>query len=265
MTHKLTDKLWSAGLIRSGKECGELADTELADTLITDFIKQHDEELKAEWAVDEYYKHETLDFIKYAEMKGYWSIENRKSQAEWLKMKRGIGTIGYISDANIDTAFGLEPEKPCSCFDGSGIICKEHFYKKDPETKDYDRALVTYIAENYVPKPVSTNKEFNPQGIDAVVWAKEFVRLHRHNIKYPLDEETMIGWFANAIMAGMDEKERRMEKSHIRKDEVELDEEKVLDMIYEFRVDYGGTHIPFENIKPLAKALCSRGKDVTKK
>lgn len=48
--------------------------------------------------------------------------------------------------------------------------------------------------------------------VDANVWAKEFVRLHKHNIQYPLDEETMRGWFANAIMAGHDEEHRRLKE-----------------------------------------------------
>lgn len=42
--------------------------------------------------------------------------------------------------------------------------------------------------------------------IDAQVWAKEFMRLH--GISYP-DEQNMVGWFANAIMAGFDEGKRR--------------------------------------------------------
>lgn len=36
----------------------------------------------------------------------------------------------------------------------------------------------------------------------------------------------------------------------------EIDEEKVLKMMFDYRVDYGGTNIPYENIKPLSKAIC---------
>lgn len=38
---------------------------------------------------------------------------------------------------------------------------------------------------------------------DATVWAKEFMRVNaEHNVAE--DEETMVGWFASAIMAGYD-------------------------------------------------------------
>ncbi len=36
---------------------------------------------------------------------------------------------------------------------------------------------------------------------DAVVWAKEFMRVTKGSV----DEEDMIGWFANAIMCGWDQ------------------------------------------------------------
>lgn len=39
--------------------------------------------------------------------------------------------------------------------------------------------------------------------MDAVVWAREFMRLYR-KFGYEPDEQTMIGWFANAIMCGYD-------------------------------------------------------------
>jgi len=40
---------------------------------------------------------------------------------------------------------------------------------------------------------------------DAQVWAREFVKIVRENPSIPTDEGTMIGWFANAIMAGYDD------------------------------------------------------------
>jgi len=40
---------------------------------------------------------------------------------------------------------------------------------------------------------------------DAQVWAQAFVETIRENPTIPEDEGTMIGWFANAIMAGYDE------------------------------------------------------------
>lgn len=39
---------------------------------------------------------------------------------------------------------------------------------------------------------------------DAKVWAEEFVKLCQINPSVAIDEGTMIGWFANAIMAGYD-------------------------------------------------------------
>lgn len=41
---------------------------------------------------------------------------------------------------------------------------------------------------------------------DAQVWAATFVKMIKENPEIPADEGTMIGWFANAIMAGMDSK-----------------------------------------------------------
>jgi hypothetical protein len=55
--------------------------------------------------------------------------------------------------------------------------------------------------------PVELKDKFNPQSMDAVVWAKEFCRIN-HNI---VDEDTMRGWFANTIMAGYDEARRKYE------------------------------------------------------
>ena len=59
---------------------------------------------------------------------------------------------------------------------------------------------------------------FNLQSMDAKVWAREFMRVYRHNEKNKpqnvelIDEGFMLGWFANAIMAGFDEANRRKEK-----------------------------------------------------
>jgi len=38
--------------------------------------------------------------------------------------------------------------------------------------------------------------------IDADVWAKEWLKTIKKNPSIPTDEASMIGWFANAIMAG---------------------------------------------------------------
>ena len=48
-------------------------------------------------------------------------------------------------------------------------------------------------------------KEFNLCGtIDAKVWAEEFIKTIKKKPKIAKDEGAMIGWFANAIMAGYD-------------------------------------------------------------
>jgi len=39
---------------------------------------------------------------------------------------------------------------------------------------------------------------------DARIWAKEFVKTVKNKPEIATDEDTMIGWFANAIMAGFD-------------------------------------------------------------
>jgi len=47
---------------------------------------------------------------------------------------------------------------------------------------------------------------------DAKIWAEEFVKLVKHNPSVPLDESCMLGWFANAIMAGYDKAREVYEK-----------------------------------------------------
>jgi hypothetical protein len=60
-------------------------------------------------------------------------------------------------------------------------------------------------------------EKFDPQSMDAVVWAKEFMRIYlsfrnAEGRLFYIDEELMRGWFANAIMAGYDEVRRKYEK-----------------------------------------------------
>jgi hypothetical protein len=54
--------------------------------------------------------------------------------------------------------------------------------------------------------------KFDPQSMDAVVWAKEFMRIYWENNPqlYYITEDLMLTWFANAIMAGYDEAHRRI-------------------------------------------------------
>ena len=51
-----------------------------------------------------------------------------------------------------------------------------------------------------------------PQTIDASVWAKQWMRAFTADPLIAADEATMLGWFANAIMAGYDEAQRRAER-----------------------------------------------------
>jgi hypothetical protein len=46
-------------------------------------------------------------------------------------------------------------------------------------------------------------------GIDARKWALEFQSIAKEKYNVTLDEAWLIGWFANAIMAGFDEGGRR--------------------------------------------------------
>lgn len=51
------------------------------------------------------------------------------------------------------------------------------------------------------------------QSFDARDWARSFVASVREKPDLPTDEYTMVGWFANAIMRGWDERERRYERT----------------------------------------------------
>lgn len=48
-----------------------------------------------------------------------------------------------------------------------------------------------------------------PQSIDAETWADEWLKTIREHPEVPTDKGAMIGWFANAIMAGYDTAQHR--------------------------------------------------------
>lgn len=48
-----------------------------------------------------------------------------------------------------------------------------------------------------------------PHTMDAQVWAREWLKTLAENPGIATDEATMIGWFANAIMAGYDTAQSR--------------------------------------------------------
>lgn len=47
-----------------------------------------------------------------------------------------------------------------------------------------------------------------PDTLDARIWAKEWLKTIKKRPNIPTDEGTMIAWFANAIMAGYDYRNR---------------------------------------------------------
>ncbi|QZE11379.1 hypothetical protein SEA_JADA_9 [Streptomyces phage Jada] len=55
---------------------------------------------------------------------------------------------------------------------------------------------------------------FDTSTTDARVWAEEFVSRIKDNPEIATDEGTMLGWFANAIMAGYDEARRKYEMTN---------------------------------------------------
>ena len=56
---------------------------------------------------------------------------------------------------------------------------------------------------------INTRDQVWPHTIDAQVWAKEWAKHIAEHPGIPTDEATMIGWFANAIMAGYDTAQMR--------------------------------------------------------
>jgi hypothetical protein len=51
------------------------------------------------------------------------------------------------------------------------------------------------------------------ESFDARVWAHEFVARVLLDPSIAADEDTMTGWFANALMRGYDERNRELESS----------------------------------------------------
>jgi hypothetical protein len=52
---------------------------------------------------------------------------------------------------------------------------------------------------------IMKKKNINLVGnLDAVVWAKEFIKIVKKNTGHELDEDWMRAWFANALMTGHD-------------------------------------------------------------
>ena len=73
-------------------------------------------------------------------------------------------------------------------FDGEIRIMKEYNLKEGFEISDEQNKITKRLIGN----------------MDAKIWAEEFVKLVKIKPTIATDEGTMIGWFANAIMAGKD-------------------------------------------------------------
>lgn len=61
------------------------------------------------------------------------------------------------------------------------------------------------------PTPSTPRDDFT-QSFDARVWARAFLDTVREHPEVPTDEQTMLGWFANALMRGYDEHTWKMQR-----------------------------------------------------
>ena len=93
---------------------------------------------------------------------------------------------------------------------------------------------------------------------DAQVWAKEWLKIITENPTIPTDEGTMIGWFANAIMAGYDAGKRDEQKRDI--------VEKLREIIFQaagaatvpLMMDHPNYIFPSEHVKEAIEEVCSQ-------
>ncbi|AXH68727.1 hypothetical protein SEA_SPARKLEGODDESS_9 [Streptomyces phage SparkleGoddess] len=56
--------------------------------------------------------------------------------------------------------------------------------------------------------------KFDTSTTDAQIWAKEFMKVWENEPIDIMNEDMMLGWFANAIMAGYDEARRKYEMTN---------------------------------------------------
>lgn len=61
---------------------------------------------------------------------------------------------------------------------------------------------------------MAISKKEWPHTMDAKIWADKWLETVRKNPEIALDEGAMIGWFANAIMAGYDLSRLESEEAH---------------------------------------------------
>jgi hypothetical protein len=61
---------------------------------------------------------------------------------------------------------------------------------------------------------MSETKSKLPQSMNAVDWADEWLEIIAKNPTIPTDRDTMISWFANAIMCGWDHRTWRYDADY---------------------------------------------------
>lgn len=66
------------------------------------------------------------------------------------------------------------------------------------------------------------------QEFDARIWSKEWLKTIKDHPNIPTDEDCMISWFSNALMAGFDECNRRYHKIKERNKKLNWIEEEAL-------------------------------------
>lgn len=147
MNHELTDKLFE--LFNNTHEGSK----KVADTLITDWLRQHDEELR-----------NSIPYINVG-----WGIEKRREQAEWLLSQPFVE--GKNHREQIEVAFGLEPEKLSDCSSSSKVrsgdatqVAKnlpatgsDSQQSSDPETQSQEKDVLSVVA--YFIKCIFINKK----------------------------------------------------------------------------------------------------------
>ena len=93
---------------------------------------------------------------------------------------------------------------------------------------------------------------------DAQVWAKAWLETISENPGIPTDEGTMIGWFANAIMAGYDHGRRYEQERNI--------VEKIREMVFQaggaatrpVMEDHPHYIFPAERVAEAVEEVCAR-------
>ena len=94
-------------------------------------------------------------------------------------------------------------------------------------------------------------------GLDARLWADEFYKLNRRENVAPIahDIEWLEAWFANAIMAGFDEGQRRGEKAGAL-----AEREKLIESASQFFIEHQGDYVCSALWEQFKSKLAGEGK-----